>query len=383
MVFKSRAFSFGYLLAGTMLFIFYGKTRFKISDSIKAIILVFFLLVSISFFIKRDSSLGRLFIYKISFRMFRDNFISGVGSGKFGYEYLNYQYDYFKNENYSIKELLLADNTKHAFNDYFQFAIENGVFGLFIIIFLIFFVFYSGVIAIKKYPDDRLLLISISQIIAIGIAALFTHVFEHTYFRNVVLCCVITIVISAWHNSVNRLKLTLFTISAGVLMSIYPYYLSSKENGEWEEANALYQSGYITEARLIYLKLYPAMKNNVLFLDNYSNLLYTSNRLLEQEAILERIVSMDNASVFHLKLARCYKVNGKFEASKNEYLKAIYTVPGRLLPRYELFQLYLEGSQLLKAHETGEALLRIPVKIPSAITQMIRTKTKALLLNGN
>ena len=93
----------------------------------------------LSFYIKSDSSLGRLLIYKISFKMFLEHPITGIGWGNFQREYNLYQAAFFKSGNYTQKEFLLADNTFYAFNDYWQLIVETGlVGGLCLITFIIF-----------------------------------------------------------------------------------------------------------------------------------------------------------------------------------------------------------------------------------------------------
>ncbi len=102
-------------------------SKFKLGICILIFLLVGFSSVVL---VKRDSSLGRLLIYKISFDILKDNYIKGVGVGNYKILYGKYQIDYFKNGQYSTKELLLADNSVNAFNDYLQFFIETGLIGL-------------------------------------------------------------------------------------------------------------------------------------------------------------------------------------------------------------------------------------------------------------
>lgn len=69
--------------------------------------------------------------------MFKQNFFEGIGIGNFQVLYGHYQAAYFGAGQYSIKELLLADNTYYAFNDYFQLIIEIGIDGLIILILIV------------------------------------------------------------------------------------------------------------------------------------------------------------------------------------------------------------------------------------------------------
>jgi O-antigen ligase len=184
---QNRAFTFAFLLAVFIIYIFRNKnpTRFIFFGS--SILLTILLLLT--FYFKTDSSEGRLLIYKISWEMFKDNWLFGMGLGCFKQKYLHYQANYFAQNNYTNKELLLADNTYFAFNDYWQFVIETGVIGFFILLILLYLLY---VFIVKVLNDGNYLIFKLNIftfLIAVGIAAFFTHVFEKTVFQFAVILC--------------------------------------------------------------------------------------------------------------------------------------------------------------------------------------------------
>src|SRR5438105_10003409 len=125
--YKSRSFFIGYTVSIIFIFLLYKKFSVNKRTMTGLVVLLTGLLWLLVCCFKSNSSQGRLFIYKIACKILRDNFISGIGWGKFGIVYNQYQAAYFEAGHYTIKELLLADNIRYAYNDYLQLVIETGM----------------------------------------------------------------------------------------------------------------------------------------------------------------------------------------------------------------------------------------------------------------
>lgn len=204
-ILKSRAYVIGYTISG----LYVLKYNFNVVFSAKKKWLIFLAglsFIAVLFFIKHDSSLGRLLIYKISFNLFKDNLWTGVGLGNFATHYLNYQAAYFKQGNYSIKELLLADNTQHAFNDYWQFLIETGMVGL---LFLTLAVVLLYSLIKKSFANSHkniIIPITLLQFCSMLIAACLTHIFEFWYVQMLIVICLALLIFHAYLKN----KITIF-----------------------------------------------------------------------------------------------------------------------------------------------------------------------------
>ncbi len=113
----------------TSLCLLYYKHHHSKFSKIKTLLL-FAMLLAMGFYIfimKKDSSQGRLLIYKVSAAIFQENWLWGVGFGNFKMQYNLHQANYFFSHNIDGKEALLADNTFYAFNDPWQLLIEIGI----------------------------------------------------------------------------------------------------------------------------------------------------------------------------------------------------------------------------------------------------------------
>lgn len=130
-----------------------GNQRFK-----KAILIFALptgiLLLALLFWYKPGSSYGRLLIYKVSAGMLKNNWLFGIGSGRFKVQYNQSQAAYFAMHNINSKEAMLADNTFYTFNDLFQVIIENGLIG-FLFLLAIIFVFIKQIKKTSIKSEDR------------------------------------------------------------------------------------------------------------------------------------------------------------------------------------------------------------------------------------
>src|SRR5690606_33848610 len=179
---ENRSFVLGCVAA--ILFLWFVYRWKRLSAIYACIIGLSFVLLSgiLALAVKRGSTEGRVLIYKVSADIFRDHYLWGLGPGNFKKHYLHYQSAYFERGNYSERELLLADNTYYAFNDYWQFVLEWGVFGGVALLLVLLFIGYM-IYRVLSSPDrtDITFLTGCVLLITIAVAACFNHVFERVY----------------------------------------------------------------------------------------------------------------------------------------------------------------------------------------------------------
>ena len=349
-ILKSRAFILGYATSLYMIALLNGE--FKINKILKIIspLLLTFLFIGLTFFYKADSSSGRMLVYKLTWKIIKDHAGTGVGLKNFANVYRSYQAAYFREGNYTIKELLLADNTQHAFNDYLQFIAEVGLSGVIFLLFATYFVFKSIWRALSNNNSSLLLLFACLQLLAISVAALFMHEMEKLYIQFALLISLSIVVFYAYRLK-RRMAITL-CISAISFVGLWQYgfYLKNyKTYQSLEEANNLYYTGYIIESLALYEKQYPILHSHVLYLSNYARALNATNQHNEAILLVQRAIAIDNSFHLHQQLASYYAENKMPQSAEDSYLKAIYMVPNRFIPRFHLFELYIKSNQNGKA----------------------------------
>ena len=373
---SDRAFVAGYTLS--LIFLYLTCIRFRIGKLtlLYCITILIVSILALSFFKDPDSSKGRMLIYKISLSIWRDHFITGIGHNKFEAVYNTYQAEYFRSGINSTKELLLADNTFYAFNDYFQFAIEHGITG--IITLIAYFLFISALIQylIKNNKDElKSIIFFTSQLIAISFAALFTHVYDQPIVQCILISIIIILGLIAYNIKIYRryALLLLFLVNIAVIsINNREQILNSAALKDWEEANQLSEIGAKTASLDFYRKAYLDLHQNHNFLFSYGN------TLLELHQFDSALKIYNKTSYLHIsnrlleKIAFCHQSLGNIKEAESFYLRSIFAVPNRFINRYHLFNFYLSTSQLNKALHCGNSILHLPVKIPSDKIDEIR-----------
>ncbi len=373
---QSRAFTIGFLVGG---FVVYAQNNRKSKKFYVAGLLVIVLsLVTATVFIKTDSSLGRLLIYKISFQIFQDNWQYGIGLGEFERHYLPQQAIYFSESRFTNKEVLLADNTYFAFNDYWQFIIEIGVLG-FLVLAIIFYAFYS--IVIKSVGCNRSVAISsncVLLLVAIFTAAFFTHVFEKIIFQVMALMCLILLCLLKGVKKWMDMLFFCFVIMLSLVVAT-KFVKSTERSYNYDVAFKLYLAGLKNECRTELLKL-PIDNNKRAVL--YLQVLMQSYNLKYEHEIRSIIRLYPNAELYNL-LGNYYLLNNKNSEAEAAYLLAINMVPNRFVPRQALLRMYVSQKKNAKAQQIAKEIVNLDVKVHSAAVENIKNEAVNFLTYPN
>lgn len=378
--FQSRSFLLGYSISLIVflivLFPDFQLKKYKLS-LISLFILFFY---SIVFLIKTDSSLGRLLIYKISFNLLSSSYLTGVGLGNFAAKYGEYQIKYFEQGHYTTKELLLADNTTHAFNDYLEFFIQTGLPGLIALLIVGFLIYQACYRSLKLNAKKPLILtIAITQIITIACSALFNHVFEKIQWQCLFLLSLAVVIHYSHLFSLKQLLSTTFVLALIVLNSTYGNeIIYRKEYQVMNQAKEFLNAGYIKESVKLFRSVYPTLQHDPIFLNEYVVSLLTARKYAEAEQILLILIKTENNSFNYDKLAQCYFYNGNFKAAESNYLKAIYRVPNRFTSRFNLYNFYRSINHLPAANAIRNQILKLPVKVESVMIDRIKQTIKII-----
>lgn len=382
----NRAFFIGFAAAAV-----YGAAIFPIFRNKKSLLLISALLLTgllsvLVFFVKPDSSRGRLLIYKISSQMFRDHGLRGVGAGKFKTSYLHYQAGYFQTGNYSERELLLADNTYFAFNDYWQLVIEYGVLGILLLVSGGALVALAMIRLPSKKKEQPLYGVAAILMIAIAVAACFNHVFEKPFVQSVFLSSVA--ILGLGHLRLPKRKQLLLNsacillISAGILFKTYRQSWFNREAYYyWKEAQTVERAGFLTESLKLCSLAAPSLSQHGGFLEYYGQLLVRAQRYQDAQGMLNRTLNYRVHHKVYLQLGTCYQEIDKLDKAEQAFLKAVHMVPNRFESRFALFEFYCATGQEDKALSCGYEIMNLPVKVPSIRIDKIRSVVESQLEN--
>jgi hypothetical protein len=335
--------------------------------------------------IKLNSSLGRLLIYKISAKMFHDHWITGIGFGNFKTQYNLYQAGYFSKNDIDCEEALLADNSFYAFNDCWQLLIEIGTIRFLGLLLLSLLIFKTLLQCNVKKEKGFLFNGALSGLLCIVVASLFSNPFQFFGLQLISIVFLLAIFFSiSLPGSVFRhllwilssLKMAAFAVL--VLLGFYNYE-KVRVISNSKKAFDLYQAGFKGEALYRYSILqHSSFKYGPLLLQ-YAKSLYNSNRLQEaKNMISETKKYYSDNEVYKLSAAIEFE-RGDMAQAEEDFKTALYMVPNRMKTRFELFRFYLDTRDTVQALFWGNSILNMPVKIPSATIEDLKEKTRSLL----
>jgi tetratricopeptide (TPR) repeat protein len=346
-----------------------------------ATVALFFIL----FFAKPASSNGRLLIYKVTFSQLSfPDYVWGLGLGKFKAYYNLLQANYFTTHNITSKESLLADHSYYLFNDWLQMALELGIIGFVLLGAIIFLFFQIYHLAPDTKKKSSLLICANAGLLSIAIAALFSYPLQHpvTLFLFMIYFTIhsyFTYSLKPTYQSIffKRFTQSIILISTGILayysIKVYQYKQLSKQ------AMELTSSGYKNKALTIYseLKEYPFQDYNALY--NEALVWYQKKDLRKALQVLNDCEKMNiDDNIVKLKAEIHTEQDNYTEAEKN-YLLAVYMIPNRMQSKYNLMQFYKQTNQLSKASYWANAILTMPIKVPSVTTEQLLRNTKLIL----
>jgi len=374
-ILKSRAFCLGFLVSlWSFIFILYPNHKRRV---LLAGLFLILCATSLAYQWKLSSSLGRVFIYKISFAILRDHYISGIGFGAFKRVYMDYQAAYFAKGHFSVRELLLADNTFYAFNDYLQIIIEGGIMGAVIVLGYLFVLIRF---LISSFHSNDLIIYRAAFLLylAISVAAFFTHIYDRPIFQ---VLAAISISILLYHTFPAFLKRNFRLYVPGsvliilliVLVNFIGRVVHYRAYNEYAEGIHLNEAGFKKEALDKLKRIYPELQNNSEYLAYYGQQLLNNGQTTEAVRILDQALKIITFNDLYNELGQCYYLSGEYAKAEAAYITAINMVPNRFVSRYDLYKFYRQTGQPDKAVIVGRAILNLPVKISSSMITYIKS----------
>lgn len=373
------------------------KTLFKQLSNLKKAILIAgsVLIIGISLFgiyhLKKGSSDGRLFIWKVTTEIIKDNPFFGVGFDRFKAYYMNYQANYFS-EHGETQEALIADNTYYAFNEFIQFITEQGVFGFIILILVLYFIVKTTV----RKENNELSVIIKTSLLSIGVFAFFSYPMEILPIKLIMVALLAGIAlldqnkIKLFQNFkiTSPIKFALKTLMIGcvIITTIFSVNYISRLDASfknWQLALSNYQYGDYESTIQEYEEAYPKLKNNGEFLMNYGKALSVYKQDKKAIEILEQAKTHLNTTIIETALGDAYKNIKQYKEAKIAYKHAANMIPSRFYPLYLLAKLYDESGQKEKALAVAKNILEKEIKVPSTAIKEIQQEMKHIITKYN
>ncbi|WP_415861399.1 O-antigen ligase family protein [Thalassobellus suaedae] len=279
---------------------------------------------------KKDSSDGRAFIWKVTTEIMADAPVFGVDFDRFKANYMNYQADYFE-KNGETPEALVADNTYYAFNEWLQYAVENGLTGG---VFLALFLYALFKVNVDK-KEQFMVAISFSGLLAISGFALFSYPMQILPIKMIIVILLgfLSVLDRRKYKILNIqnkphipvfFKATVFILGTiGIVKGVE--YANSLDRGfeTWQNALNKYRYGDYDGALEDYAKAYPVFRKEGDFLMNYGKALSIAEQYGKAVGILEEAKQHLNTTIIETALGDAYKGLKQYDKAETAYYHAV------------------------------------------------------------
>jgi len=324
---------------------------------------------------KKDSADGRILIWKVGFEMIQDKPILGHGINSFQSNYMHYQADYF--EQHPTHELrYLAGNNAYAFNEVLRLIAEQGLFGLGIILMVLYIFYRSTKKSNKSLPKSYMEFVSQSGLILIIIFGLFSYPLEILELKLMAVLFLavlstssnktiflrplnfLTTIIGKW-TSLKTLKraLILGSISFGIFFGWDKVHNTIEVYKSFNYAISEFKKGDFNGFIHFGKSNYTTLKSNGYFLGYYGKSLFANQQYTEALAIFEPTLFLIPSAKVCIDIGKCYERLEKFKKAELFYTRASNMVPAQFKPQYLIAKMYFENGQVEKAKRIATELL--------------------------
>lgn len=350
----------------------YKSTPLKVYSKVILFVFCFTLLLTGSYFYKKNSADGRLLIWRCSWEMIKDAPLLGHGTGGFRAHYMDYQANYFKKHPNS-KYAMLADNVITPFNEYLAVTLNWGLLGLCILLTL----FFGFINCYRKEPTIERYTALLS-LVAVSIFSMFSYPFKYPFIWIVI--CMDIYIITKRKINIHTVYKKLLCISLILFCFIAFYKLHRKVKAEYKWNKIAYK--HPTNTILShYATLIPILGENPFFLYNYAIALSDANQLRKSLDVALHCKRYWADYDLVILLGNTYKKLKRYNDAEKYYQTASLMCPCRFVPLYLLFELYLEMEEKDKAHSTATLISKKNIKVKSMTVMQIRYRIKKALEN--
>lgn len=316
-------------------------------------------------FLKKDSALGRILIWRTTLQMIGNDPVLGKSPGSFTKHYMEYQGEYFKSHPDS-QFAQFADTTKYAFNEYLQIASEYGIIGL--LLFALLFL-----LAMKTAVANRDI-VNLLLLIAILVLSCFTYPLRYPIIWVILTYSIasLSLYLQPWKILKVPSYVLKFVLAAYIIGGACVLVKDFKFEYKWHKA-----------AQIPMLDDYEGLLNkwngNPFFLYNYGAELNSIGKYEESLKIFGLCEKYFNSYDMQMLIADNYFMLDSLPDAEKHYIKATHMCPIKFLPFQGLLRTYIKSGDFEQARKMAESILRKKTKIPSVTVSVIKEEARLFL----
>ncbi|SDG30178.1 O-antigen ligase [Dyadobacter soli] len=336
------------------------------------------------YLLRPESAAGRLFVWKNTLSMIKEQPLLGVGTGNFSAEYAMAQQQYFESNKPDAFELSVADSILVPFNEILNLLAEQGIAGIALLLLFSFFTLnnvqkghhpkfaieciYAAVasffvLSLTGYPSKSIgIMVTMLLLTALsnsGVSATWPS------FKASVQAALLTVTVSVC---------VLLWLGSGYFFQTLHYYNAGRAYAfmrQYKGANERYE------------RCYTEMRHSSDFLLAYASSLYQSGDYTKSLQILEDYDQIAYSYESTLLKAKNYYAQKQFRQALVFLENAAHIIPSRFEPLYFQVQSHQELGQTDMAKQAAARILALPVKIASDQVQTIREHARRVYSDDN
>ena len=313
---------------------------------------------------KPVSADARVLIWKVCGNISKENTLTGAGTDAVRREYMHYQADYFQNGG-TEKERIITANNNYAFNELLDILCAYGVIG--VILFLSVVVTYFACNGIGGTPS-----VGVMCILVFG---MFSYPFS-----NIVTLTIFTLLLAM---EKGKTVLYLRHKCAKYITVIIVVALLSVAGVKWWEFkrfdDALKEYCWEISEKEYVKSNFHNIKNEPMLVSRYGRLLYETGNYAEAIPILDRMRELQASPEVYYDLGKCYEKTAEYDNAERCYKMVSYMLPAYITPQYKLLKLYKLSNQDVKAIETAQYMLGMPLKKETSESERMKIEAKRII----
>lgn len=316
-----------------------------------------FLLIGILiglYFYRSGSADARLLILRVSLNIIADNPLFGVGPGMFRFVYMPYQAEYFAAHPDS-RLLMVADNVAYPYNEFIRIAVEQGVVGLCLFLFVAF--------VVCKIAKDKSML---APVAALLVFSCFSYPMDKPALAVMFPLLFGVPIKAGGFKWMQRLSMSALAVAVAQLSFVIWFWTDNERLARNLKSEYNYRDDRMLSARL------PYFKSDIRLNSSYFYLMRKSDAMWDEDVLEYVIPSCEN----YCEMGKHYLSHGDFSKAEYHFVQASRMIPTRLQPKYLLWKTYLETGRSTEAEGLAKIILSQHLKVENTVTLKIKSELR-------
>jgi len=340
------------------------------------------------FYLKKESTTGKLFIWEVTLNKAMDKPLFGYGVGRFEAEYNNWQADYFLSHPSKMDAAkgMAAGSTKYAFNEFLEILAEQGIIGL--IAFVVLIVVALG----GSFHDNN----GLSRTVRSAFISLLVCAFISFPFYSLPSFILFFILLGILSSQIKKepvadkntkafftrkiltgaIVVVLIPVSVYVLLMAKSQYRAYRF---WEAASYSYQMEDYARTDSCLSAIYPPLQYSGTFLQYYGKALNQDKKFNQSIQLLNKAKVLTSDDVLFTTMGDNYSGLKAYVEAEKAYKQALFMAPNKLYPRYKLANYYYLTGQKSAALVMANNIINRKMKVESRATDEMVQAMKELI----